>query len=852
MFPLKNSPCSRLRPLLACVILLTLLGSRLALATEVVLLTLTETARQADTIVLGTVVSQKSRWGNESRRWMVTDYTFAVEETIYSPAQRDAGKTITVTYWGGTLDGETQAISDMRLPAVGERLLLMLTPGWNKEVQFSPVVGLYQGLFAIGGEGGAAIVHDSNGAALFVRGDGAIGKRKGDANLETDRPAAEIAVFVSWLRENLAAIKAAPSELPPHADRNDPRAMRVFSKTPSTAREEGSADGGREPATEISQTTEAGPSAARPLEPADFRRAQRGTPGTEAEGGATSPDYSYPRTANIPILVNNFPSSFAPWSPEDQFQMAKWNYYATNVFRVFTTPTGTWAWQNDRFDLCGWPSSADMQAQFGAGWGANTIGICYTRWNSSNVIIEGDIALNPAFTFTLDDEWVNDGASARSFRQVMMHELGHMWGLAHQFNFPSIMNDSQDVHRFFGFPYMDDAEAIRAAYPAAVVTRTDLGVYLRYASGTQSITDATFPSSVGNGQSFTINNYHVENVGTAAITTPTLEWYLTPARNYNSTTHFLGTTTYGTLNRFNFFTPSTVSRSLTVPASVSPGFYYVSAFIRSDAGASQGSYPFSNNNAFSRTRIQVTQTTYTVTPSTGTNGTISPSTPQTVNLGVSAAFTATPSSGYIVDQWSVNGSAVQTGGRNYTVPNVTGNRTLHVTFKRTLSSVVSRKTHGAAGDFDLELPIGSAPPVEPRQSGGNHTLLFTFANSVASFGSANVTSGTGAVSGTTIGTNPRQVFVNLTGVANAQTVTVTLSNVSDSFGNNSTVAASMSVLAGDTSGNGMVNASDVGQTKTQAGLPLSSANFRSDVTVNGFINASDVSAVKSFSGVNLP
>jgi hypothetical protein len=74
------------------------------------------------------------------------------------------------------------------------------------------------------------------------------------------------------------------------------------------------------------------------------------------------------------------------------------------------------------------------------------------------VIIEGDIALNPAFSFTLDDEWVHDGSTARSFRQVLMHELGHMWGLDHQTGALSIMNDSQSNFRFFGFPYMDDAE----------------------------------------------------------------------------------------------------------------------------------------------------------------------------------------------------------------------------------------------------------------------------------------------------------------------------------------------------------------------------------------------------------
>lgn len=62
----------------------------------------------------------------------------------------------------------------------------------------------------------------------------------------------------------------------------------------------------------------------------------------------------------------------------------------------------------------------------------------------------------------------------------------------------------------------------------------------------------------------------------------------------------------------------------------------------------------------------------------------------------------------------------------------------------------------------------------------------------------------------------------------------------------------MGVMAGDTSGNGTVNASDVSQAKVQSGQLLSNSNFRSDVTVNGSINASDVSDIKVKSGTSLP
>lgn len=168
-----------------------------------------------------------------------------------------------------------------------------------------------------------------------------------------------------------------------------------------------------------------------------------------------------------------------------------------------------------------------------------------------------------------------------------------------------------------------------------------------------------------------------------------------------------------------------------------------------------------------------------------------------------------------------------------------------------LTGAVSRKTHGGAGTFDVPLPLTGEPGVECRRSDGNHTLVFTFDNTIVS-GNASVTGGTGSVSGSpTFSGNT--MTVNLTGVTDVQKLTVTLSNVTDNLAQvlpNTAVSANM--LIGDTTGNKTVNASDIGLTKTQSGAPVTSSNFREDVTVNGTINASDVAVVKSNSGAGLP
>ena len=168
-----------------------------------------------------------------------------------------------------------------------------------------------------------------------------------------------------------------------------------------------------------------------------------------------------------------------------------------------------------------------------------------------------------------------------------------------------------------------------------------------------------------------------------------------------------------------------------------------------------------------------------------------------------------------------------------------------------LGSAVSRKTHGAAGNFNIPLPLIGEPGVECRSSSGAHTLVFTFNNNVVS-GNASITAGTGNISGPPAFAS-NTMTVTLTGVTDVQKITVTLSGVTDSSAQVlPDTAVSINVLAGDTNANKTVNASDVAQTKAQSGAPVTAANFKQDMAVNGTINASDVALVKSRSGQSVP
>jgi hypothetical protein len=168
------------------------------------------------------------------------------------------------------------------------------------------------------------------------------------------------------------------------------------------------------------------------------------------------------------------------------------------------------------------------------------------------------------------------------------------------------------------------------------------------------------------------------------------------------------------------------------------------------------------------------------------------------------------------------------------------------------TTVVSRKIHGAAGPFDVALPMEGSPGIECRSGGlgGEYQIVFAFPSTV-SLNSAAVTpeaGKSGNVSGQpVVSEDGRTVTVNLANVSDLQTVVINLAGINNGTNFND-VSVPMRVLVGDTNASGAISASDISQTKARAGQEVTQANFRSDVVANGAINTSDIALVKSRSG----
>jgi len=103
--------------------------------------------------------------------------------------------------------------------------------------------------------------------------------------------------------------------------------------------------------------------------------------------------------------------------------------------------------------------------------------------------------------------------------------------------------------------------------------------------------------------------------------------------------------------------------------------------------------------------VEMTYTVNVVAASTG-NGLVAPSS-TSVFSGESVSFTATPSVGYEVDAWSVNGTQKQAGGNSFTLSNVQIDSSVSVSFKlRTMAITITQPSGGTISSETASVQYG--------------------------------------------------------------------------------------------------------------------------------------------------
>jgi alpha-tubulin suppressor-like RCC1 family protein len=219
-------------------------------------------------------------------------------------------------------------------------------------------------------------------------------------------------------------------------------------------------------------------------------------------------------------------------------------------------------------------------------------------------------------------------------------------------------------------------------------------------------------------------------------------------------------------------------------------------------------------------------------------------------ISAGADHTCAVTASYGVKCWGGNGNGQL--GDNTKIPRLTPVDVL-VPPPITLSGVKSRKTHAAAGSFDLPIDttqlVSGAVTVEPRGIGTGYLVVFQFSSPIATPGAPSAVDGAGAplaIAATTFFGN--DVTVALATVPENSRATITLTGVNGVLN----TSASLGFLVGDVDNTRSVNSSDISGVKARSGQTTDATNFQFDLNASGAINSSDISAVKARSGLVLP
>src|SRR4030042_2482695 len=281
-------------------------------------------------------------------------------------------------------------------------------------------------------------------------------------------------------------------------------------------------------------------------------------------------------------------------------------------------------------------------------------------------------------------------------------------------------------------------------------------------------------------------------------------------------------------------TPQTVNYNSTISFTVTPNTGYHIASISGCGGPSVGSQP--NNTSYTYITGPITgnwtvtasfssnTNTYTVTPSAGIGGSISPSTPQTVNYNENISFTVTPNTGYSIA--SVTGCGGTLAGNTYTTDYITSDCTVTASFA--INTYTVTPSAGANGTIN---------PSTPQTVNYNLTTSFTVTPNTG-YHIASVSGCGGTLSGNTYTTGPitGHCTVAASFAANTDSLSdrVTLRNKGLSGVTMTLSGAASATTTTDASGNytftGLVNGTYTG-TPSKTGYTFTPTN--SSVTING-------------------
>ncbi len=288
-------------------------------------------------------------------------------------------------------------------------------------------------------------------------------------------------------------------------------------------------------------------------------------------------------THNLNLVMEQVPTTWWSWQ-EHNDAMWLWNQYV-DIYR-YTADNGTWG-RNGANEFAGFPSNADLNSTWGFTWGPSTLAMTVTSWSCQCCnLSESDVAFNPAASWTTDPVAAETNSSLTHFQGVLLHELGHSWGLQtinenYDYGVPTVMHAyyGNSVHPGLTI-HASDAYLIRRHYASqrAQTPRADMAVFSQYAV-TGLINTTTNVARVQQGAPLTVRNITVENTGDGATANAHIRLYLSTNRTISTGDTLIGDWFWTSFNAEGW---GAYNLTGTVPLTTPTGSYFVGAIVSSN------------------------------------------------------------------------------------------------------------------------------------------------------------------------------------------------------------------------------------------------------------------------------
>jgi hypothetical protein len=339
--------------------------------------------------------------------------------------------------------------------------------------------------------------------------------------------------------------------------------------------------------------------------------------------------------------------------------------------------------------------------------------------------------------------WWLTGASGHS--DYLPHCTGMAYDSVNQYLYVQMNNASCGPENCDPVVYVYYVNDTASAQNTLTVTQGANGTISPGTTAVASGSSQTFSITPNSGYQITSVTVDGTSVGTATSYT-----FSDVTANHTITASFSAVTQYtitATSGSYGSISPSGsvlvnggANQTFTITANT--GYAVASVLIDNVSIGASGSYTFSSVSANHTISATFAPITYTITPTAGANGAISPSTAVTVDYGASQSFTITPAAGFLVSSVLVDGASVG-AVTSYTFSTVTASHTIAASFSVPVTQYSITSSAGSNGTIS---PSGSV-----LVNSGN-TQAFTVTPSSGYTASVGGTCG-GSLSGTTYTTN---------------------------------------------------------------------------------------------------